>query len=45
MVNKQMFRFRMLATYFMVVSWTLSGPVLKTYFNLLPTLFFSIVGV
>ena len=45
MNNKKMFRFRMMATYFMVVSWTLSGPVLKTYFNLLPTLFFSVIGI
>jgi len=44
-MDKHLFRFRLLASYIMVVAWTMSGPVLKTYFNLLPSTFFGVVGI
>jgi len=44
-MDKHLFKFRLLASYIMVVAWTMSGPILKTYFNLLPSTFFGVVGI
>jgi len=44
-MDKHLFKFRLLASYIMVLAWTMSGPILKTYFNLLPSTFFGIVGI
>ena len=44
-MDKYFFKFRMMAVYIMVMAWSLSGPILKTYFNLLPSAFFGIVGI
>jgi len=44
-MDKRLFKFRLLASYIMVLAWTMSGPVLKTYFNLLPSTFFGVVGI
>jgi len=42
---KEMFKHRLLAGYVMVIAWTVSSPILKTYYNLLPSVFFGIVGI
>ena len=42
---KEMFRYRLFAGYIMVIAWTVSSPILKTYYNLLPSAFFGIVGI
>ena len=44
-MDKRMFKLRLIASYLMVASWTLSGPILKTYFNLLSSTFFGIIGI
>ena len=44
-MTKKMFKTRLLAIYVMIVAWTISSPVLKTFYSLLPTWFFSIVGI
>ena len=44
-MDKHLFKFRMMAVYIMVLAWSLSGPILKTYFNLLPSAFFGIIGI
>ena len=44
-MSKKAFKLRLTAGYLMVASWTLSGPILKTYFNLLSPTFFGIIGI
>ena len=44
-MDKHLFKFRLLTSYIMIVAWTISGPILKTYFNLLPSMFFGVVGI
>ena len=44
-MNKKVFKLRLAASYLMIASWTLSGPILKTYFNLLSSSFFGIIGI
>ena len=44
-MNKELFKFRLFAVYIIALSWSMTGPVLKTFFNLLPSQFFGIVGI
>ena len=44
-VTKKQFTNRMIAVYIAIVAWGISGPVLKTYFNLLPPVAFSVLGL
>jgi len=44
-MDKHLFKFRLTTSYVMIVAWTISGPILKTYFDLLSSSFFGIVGV
>ena len=44
-MNKELFKFRLFAVYVIIIAWSMTGPVLKTFFNLLPSQFFGIVGI
>jgi len=42
---KEMFKYRLFAGYVMIIAWTISSPILKTYYNLLPSSFFGVAGI
>jgi len=42
---KHLFLNRLMASYVMIVAWGMDGPIIKTYYNLLPAQFFGIVGI
>ena len=44
-ITKKQFKYRMLSIYSSIIIWSITGPVLKTYFNLLPSVLFSILGL
>ena len=44
-ITKYTYKLRLRAIMLMVVAWNITSPIFKTYFDLLPTTFFSIVGI
>ena len=42
---KETFLYRLKAEYLMILAWTITSPVLKTYYGLLDSSFFGIVGI
>ena len=44
-ITKEQFRYRMYALYVAVLAWGVSGPVLKTYFNLLSSTAIAVLSL
>jgi len=44
-ITKRTFKLRFYAGLIMVFAWTISGPIFKTYYNLLDTVIFGVIGI